>query len=71
MQSIRDTILLRTLRLCRADVVEAIAARARPPSAAMLKELAELQLVIMATEATISDKADPEFVRELEKRAAA
>ena len=43
----------------------------RPPNAAMLRELAELQLVIMATEAAIADKSDAEFAREWMQKAAA
>jgi hypothetical protein len=37
----------------------------------MLRELAELQLVIMATEAAIADKAKADFLKEFEEQAAA
>ena len=71
MKSIRDGILLRTFQLCRADMVEAMGTSSRPPNAAMLRELAELQLVIMATEAAIADKSNAEFAREWMQKAAA
>ena len=70
MQSVRDRLLLRTFRLCRADMVDAMTASSKPPTAGMLRELAELQLVIMATEGTIADKLDADFARELGDKAA-
>jgi hypothetical protein len=71
MIAIRDAKLLRTFRLCRADIVTALSSRLEPPTQAMMRELAELQLVIMATEGAIADKANADFVKEFEEKAAA
>jgi hypothetical protein len=71
MIGIREAKLLRTFRLCRADVVAALSSRSEPPTPTMLRELAELQLVIMATEAAIADKAKADFLKEFEEQAAA
>ena len=43
----------------------------QPPDSKSLHELAELQLVIMATEGVIADKTNPYFLREFEEQAAA
>jgi hypothetical protein len=64
MQAKRDELLLRRFQLCRADVVTALGASSRPPHPQSLRFLADLQLAIMATEATISDKADARFFSE-------
>ena len=37
-----------------------------PPNPATLRELADLQLVIMASEQVIKDKQDPSFLRSFE-----
>jgi hypothetical protein len=71
MSAFRDKALLQRFRLCRADLVEAIGASENPPHPATLKELAELQLVIMATEQVIKDKQDPSFTRSFESLNAA
>jgi hypothetical protein len=71
MIGIREAKLLRTFRLCRADVVAALSSRSEPPTPTMLRELAELQLVIMATEAAIADKAKADVLKEFEEQAAA
>jgi hypothetical protein len=71
MIAIREAKLLRTFRLCRADIVAALSSRVEPPTSMMLKELAELQLVIMATEAAIADKTKADFLKEFEDLAAA
>jgi len=70
MKSLRDTLLLQKLRLCRADVVEAMGASDTTPAPKTLRELAELQLVIMATEAAIADKSDASFFLKFETQAA-
>ena len=70
MKSLRDALLLQKLRLCRADIVAAMSASDQPPAAKTLRELADLQLVIMATEGAIADKTDPNFLRKLETQAA-
>jgi hypothetical protein len=57
-------MLLQKLKLCRADMVQAIARAANAPDAGTLRELADLQLVIMATEHAIADKKDPAFLRQ-------
>ena len=62
MEPNRAEILLRRFRLCRADIVETISSSALPPSPQSLRSLAELQLAIMATEASIADKADIGFL---------
>ena len=71
MIAIRDAQLLRTLRMCRSDIVTALGSRLEPPTQAMIRELAELQLVIMATEGAIADKANADFLKEFEEKAAA
>ena len=71
MKTLRDVFLLRKLQLCRADMVTAISACESPPSPKTLRELADLQLVIMATEAVIADKSDLCFVDQFENSAAA
>jgi hypothetical protein len=71
MQMRRDAVLLRTLQLCRADIVSAMSDSDQPPDSKSLHELAELQLVIMATEGVIADKTNPYFLREFEEQAAA
>ena len=70
MKSFRDALLLQRLRLSRADVVAAIGATDQPPAPKTLRELADLQLVIMATEGAIADKSDPVFLRKFETEAA-
>ena len=70
MKSFQDARLLRTLRLCRADFIAAVGAGDRPPQRRTLRELADLQLVIMAAEAAIADKSDAAFLREFEFNAA-
>ena len=62
MEPNRAEILLRQFRLCRADIVETISSSALPPSPQSLRSLAELQLAIMATEASIADKANIGFL---------
>ena len=71
MIAFRDAQLLQIFRLCRADLITALGSRAEPPTATMMRELAELQLVIMATEGAIADKANAEFLREFKEKAAA
>ena len=63
MSVFRDNALLQRFRLFRADIVTAISASERPPHPATLRELANLQLIIMATEQVIADKQDAGFVR--------
>jgi hypothetical protein len=70
MKTLRDGELLQRFRLCRADMVDALSASERPPHPRTLRELADLQLVIMATEAAISDKSDSYFLRQFEEQAA-
>jgi hypothetical protein len=67
----RDEILLRRFRLSRADIVATIAESVLPPSPQSLRTLADLQLSIMAVEAAIRDKADPNFASEFLMEAAA
>ena len=71
MSVFRDHALLQRFRLCRADLVTAISASERPPHPATLRELANLQLIIMATEQVIEDKKDAGFVRSFESLDAA
>ena len=52
-------------------MVEAIGASQAPPNASTLRELAELQLVVMAIEQAINDKQDASFMRSFEKLDAA
>ena len=66
-----DAMLLQKFRLCRADMIEAIARNPNPPNPTTLRELADLQLVIMATEQTIADKRDPMFLRQFQQLEAA
>ena len=61
MTAMRDEVLLQRFRLCRADLISALGRSAHPPGASTLRELADLQLAIMATEAAISDKSDAAF----------
>jgi hypothetical protein len=71
MIAMRDAKLLRTLRLCRADIVTALSSSAEPPTQTIMRELAELQLVIMATEGAMADKANADFLEEFKEKAAA
>jgi len=71
MSVFRDQALLQRFRLCRADLVAAMGASERPPHPATLRELANLQLVIMATEQVIRDKQDAGFLRSFESLDAA
>jgi hypothetical protein len=71
MKAFRDALLLRRFRLCRADMLAAISASEYPPNSSTLRELADLQLVIMATEQAIADKNDASFLRDFEEQAAA
>jgi hypothetical protein len=71
MTVFRDKALLHQLRLCRADMVTAIGESDLPPHPTTLKELAELQLIIMATEQAIKDKQDHSFLRSFESQDAA
>jgi hypothetical protein len=70
MKEPRDTVLLQRLRLCRADIVAAMSASERPPSPSTLRQLADLQLTIMATKEVIADKSDVRFLRQFEEQAA-
>jgi hypothetical protein len=60
--------LLDQFRLCRADVVAAIGSSDRPPHPETLRELSQLQLVIIAIEQVIRDKQSSSFVRSLENQ---
>jgi hypothetical protein len=71
MKSFQDKLLLQRLRLCRADMIAAIGACERPPHPQTMRELADLQLVIMAAEGAIADKTDAAFMRSFEAEAAA
>ena len=71
MKALCETTLLQKLRLCRSDVIAAMSASEQPPNPRALRELADLQLVIMATEGAIADKSDACFLQQFEKRAAA
>jgi hypothetical protein len=70
MTTLRDGELLQKFRLCRPDMVDALGASEQPPHPRTLRELADLQLVIMATEAAIADKSDYYFLRQFEEQAA-
>jgi hypothetical protein len=70
MEPDRAEMLLRRFRLCRADIVETIGSSALPPSPQSLRSLAELQLAIMAIEASIADKADIAFLSDYRGMAA-
>jgi hypothetical protein len=56
-----DEDLLHRFRLCRADLIAALGASGTPPTPRMLRELADLQLAIMATEEAILDKSQANF----------
>ena len=71
MSVFRDKALLQRFRLCRADLIAAIGASEHPPNPTTLRELADLQLVIMATEQVIRDKQDASFVHSFEQLDAA
>ena len=71
MRALRDAFLLRKMRLCRADMVAAMSASELPPNPKTLRELADLQLVIIAIEGAIADKSDAGFLRQFEAQAAA
>jgi hypothetical protein len=71
MSAFQDKTLLQRFRLCRADMVAAIAASEQPPHRSTLRELADLQLAIMATEQVIKDKQEPSFLRSFENLDAA
>jgi hypothetical protein len=71
MIAVRDAQLLQILRLCRADVITALSSSVEPPTQTMMRELAELQLAIMATEGAIADKKNADFLREYQEKAAA
>ena len=64
MEARLDELLLRRFRLCRADMIASFSASALPPHPQSLRNLADLQLAIMATEAAINDKADFGFLSE-------
>jgi hypothetical protein len=70
MEVARDQILLRRFRLCRADMVASLGASSLPPHPKSVQVLAELQLAIMAVEATIADKSDAGFLLEYLEAAA-
>jgi hypothetical protein len=59
-----DNFLLHRFRLCRADMIAALSVHSHPPDAKTLRDLADLQLAIMATEAAIADKTDAAFLAE-------
>ena len=71
MSVFRDKALLQRFRLCRADLIAAIGASEHPPHPTTLRELADLQLVIMATEQVIRDKQDAGFLHSFEQLDAA
>jgi hypothetical protein len=71
MSVFRDKALLQRFRLCRADLVAAIGASEYAPHPTTLRELANLQLAIMATEQVISDKQDAGFLHAFENLDAA
>jgi hypothetical protein len=52
-------------------MVAAIGASKFPPNPVTLRELADLQLVIMATEQVLKDKQDAKFLRSFEELDAA
>jgi hypothetical protein len=57
----RETTLLRRLQLCRADFVAAMGDSSLPPSPLSLRSLADLQLSIMAIEAAVANRSNPQF----------
>jgi hypothetical protein len=71
MSVFRDKAVLQQFRLCRADLIDAIGASDQPPHPNTLRQLADLQLAIMATEQVIKDKQDPAFMRSYENLNAA
>ena len=71
MASISDEVLLRRLRLCRADLLSSLQTGRLPPNSRSLREIADLQLAIMATEGVIADKSSPDFRREYHAEQAA
>jgi hypothetical protein len=71
MDAPREALLLQRFRLCRADIVAAMSASDRPPNPSTLRELARLQLVIMATQEAIADKSDARFRHQFMAQAAA
>ena len=71
MPDFREAMLLQKFRLCRADMVAAMSAGQRPPHSSTLRELAELQLVIMATEQAIADKSEAGFLHRFKEQEAA
>jgi hypothetical protein len=71
MSVFREKALLQKFRLCRADIVAAIGASENAPHPTTLRELADLQLAIMATEQVIKDKQDAGFVHSFENLDAA
>ena len=71
MSVFQDKALLQRFRLCRADLVAAIASSEQPPHRNTLRELADLQLAIMATEQVIRDKQDTGFLYSFENLDAA
>ena len=70
MSASREAALLQKFRLCRADMIAAISESPSPPNSITLRELADLQLVIMATEQAIADKRDSNFLRRFNDLAA-
>jgi hypothetical protein len=71
MSVFRDKAVLHRFRLCRADLVAAIGADEHAPHPKTLRELADLQLAIMAVEQVIKDKQDAAFMRSFENQDAA
>ena len=71
MIAVRDAQFLQILRLCRADIITALGSRVEPPTQTMMRELADLQLAIMAVEGAIADKTSAAFFKEFEEKAAA
>ena len=71
MSVFRDKALLQRFRLCRADLVSAIGTSEHPPHPTTMRDLADLQLAIMATEQVIRDKQDASFLRSFENLDAA
>jgi hypothetical protein len=57
MKTVHDEVLLQNFKLCRADLIAAINNSEDPPSLRTMRELADLQLVIMETEGVIAEKA--------------
>ena len=54
----QDHALLQIFRTCRADFISALSERSQPPCCKTLRELADLQLAIMAMEAAIAEKGE-------------